>query len=98
MIGGDAIGRLAVGQVQDLLTLIATVAAYVLAGPAVANPVTMQVTVVTYSLAGITSPNIVTIVAGATSYTLTMLDATLVTSARRPLFNQAAGTYWKGTV
>jgi len=97
MLGFDALGRLALGQVSDTLTtvLIAGAAAFTLTGNAGTFRILQASDVGTFTLTGNAATFTVSMSAAATSYVISGNPAWFVTTERKPLYISGS-SYWRG--
>ena len=99
MLGFDAVGRFAIGQVPASLSfsMSVDVAAFTLAGQDIAYSINWPIDAAAYSVTfndltfGVNMP------VDAASYTVTFNAINLVTSTRRALYQRGQG-YWKGSL
>lgn len=96
MLGFDAVGYRALGQVPDTLVyyLVADPGAFTLTGQDANINVSFTLTPTTFALTGVAAATAVYLSADAGSFILNGVQVNFVTSVRRPLYT--SGHYWKG--
>jgi hypothetical protein len=97
MLGFDALGRLALGQVATTVTYSLSVdpGSFTLNGQSANYVVSFMADAGSFTLNGQAVDLHAALVAAAGSFVLTGVDANFVSSYRKPLFTRGV-SYWKG--
>lgn len=97
MLGFDATGRLALGQVRSSITtiLVANAASFTYTGNAATFKISMPPAVASFALTGNAASFTVTMPSSVASFIVNGNPAWFVTSQRKPLYISGSG-YWRG--
>lgn len=95
MLGFDALGRNALGQISQVFILTAVAGAFNETGISATFTITQPSSFGTFSLTGVAAPLMPILGGGLGSFTLSGNNLSFVTDFRRPLYRRGV-SYWKG--